>query len=78
MNLKRENVSLTISLIWMISSSVYGKDSTLIDSLVNTVHGFCTDIGMEQFGLKKCGVVVLMRGKVVSRKIGGIGYQLEI
>ena len=58
MNLKGENVSLTNSLIWMISSSVYGKDSTLIDSLVNTVHGFCTDMGMEQFGLKKCGVVV--------------------
>jgi len=34
------------------------------DSLINTVHIFSTDTGME-FGLKKCGVLVLKRGNVV-------------
>ena len=35
------------------------------DSLVNTVQVFSDDIGME-FGPKKCGVVVMKRGKVVK------------
>ena len=32
-------------------------------SLVNTVYKFSEDIGME-FGIEKCGVLVLKRGKV--------------
>ena len=35
-----------------------------MESLVNTVHTMSKDIGME-FGLHKCGVLVLKRGKVV-------------
>lgn len=34
------------------------------DSLINAVHIFSTDTRME-FGLKKCGVLVLKRGNVV-------------
>ena len=34
-----------------------------MSSLVETVYAFSTDIKME-FGLKKCGVLVLKRGKV--------------
>ena len=48
---------------------LYGKDETQIDSLVKSVYTFSTDIGME-FGLTKCGVIILKRGKVV--KLGGI------
>ena len=33
------------------------------DSLINTLHIFSTDTRME-FGLKKCGVLVLKRGNV--------------
>ena len=44
---------------------LYGNDERQIDSLINTVRVFSDDIGME-FGLKKCGVVVMKRGKVVK------------
>ena len=38
-----------------------------IDSLVNTVHTFSEDIGMG-FGIKKCLVLVIKRGKVYEGK----------
>ena len=40
-------------------------------SLVNTVYKFSEDIGME-FGIKKCGVLVLKRGKVDKVKSRGL------
>ena len=40
---------------------VYGKDKAEIESLVSTVQLISQHIGME-FGIKKCGVVVLKRG----------------
>ena len=40
---------------------VYGKDKAEIESLVSTVQLISQNIGME-FGIKKCGVVVLKRG----------------
>ena len=42
---------------------VYGKNKAEIESLVSTVQLISQDIGME-FGIKKCGVVVLKRGKL--------------
>lgn len=33
------------------------------DSLVNTVYTYSTDIGLT-FGIKKCGVLIMERGKV--------------
>ena len=44
---------------------LFGKSYEQIDSLVQTVHTFSTDIGME-FGIKKCGVLILKRGKIVK------------
>ena len=44
---------------------LFGKNENQIDSLVKTVYLFSEDIGME-FGLKKCAVVVLKRGKTVK------------
>ena len=40
------------------------KSKNQIDSLVETVHLFSEDIGM-QFGIKKCGVLIMERGKVI-------------
>ena len=37
---------------------LFGKSYQQIDSLVQTIHTFSTDIGME-FGIKKCGVLIL-------------------
>ena len=43
----------------------FGKSYEQIDSLVQTVHTFSIDIGME-FGIKKCGVLVLKRGMIAK------------
>ena len=44
---------------------LYGKNEAQIDSLVKTLQLFGNDIGME-FGIKKCGVLILKRGKIVQ------------
>ena len=50
-------------LLYMDDLKLYAKDESQVSSLVDTVYAFSTDIKME-FGLKKCGVLVLKRGKV--------------
>ena len=47
---------------------LFGKSYEQIDLLVRTVHRFTMDIGME-FGIKKCGVLVLKRGKIVKMEL---------
>lgn len=42
---------------------VYGKNKAEIESLVSIVQLISQDVGME-FGIKKCGVVVLKQGKL--------------
>ena len=44
---------------------LFGKSDEQIDSLVQTVFTFSEDIDME-FGLKKRGVVILKKGKLVK------------
>ena len=44
---------------------LFGKTDDQIDSLVQTVFTFSEDIVME-FGLKKHGVVILKKGKLVK------------
>ena len=50
-------------LLYMDDLKLYAKDESQVSSLVDTAYAFSTDIKME-FGLKKCGVLVLKRGKV--------------
>ena len=52
---------------------LYGKSNDHIDSLVRTVYLFTSDVGME-FGMKKCGTIVLKRGKMVE--CNGIELQM--
>ena len=42
--------------------SSFAKPNDQVDSLVNRVYTFSEDIGME-FGIKRCGVLVLKQGK---------------
>lgn len=44
---------------------LYGKLYDQIETFVETVHTVSNDIGME-FGIEKCGMLLLKRGKVVS------------
>ena len=43
---------------------LYSKSEEQIDSLIQTTYIFSTDIRME-FGIRKCGVLVLKRGRIV-------------
>jgi len=52
-------------LLFMDDLKLFAKDKDQIDSLVNTVRIFSEDIKME-FGLSKCGVLIIKRGKVVE------------
>ena len=44
---------------------LFAKNKDEIDSLVNTVRIFSEDIKIE-FGLPKCGVLIMKRKKVVK------------
>ena len=46
---------------------LFVKNEDQIDSLVNTVKNFSEDIKME-FGLPKCGVLIMKRGRVVKNE----------
>ncbi len=51
-------------LLFMDDLKLFSKNEEQIESLIQTTHMFSTDIGME-FGIKKCGVLILKRGKIV-------------
>ena len=44
---------------------LYAKSEEQTNTLVRTVYVFRTNIGME-FGIKKCGIVTMKRGKIVK------------
>ena len=52
-------------LIFMDDLKLYGKMMQELDSLVQTVRIFNVDIGM-QFGISKCAMLEMERGKVVQ------------
>ena len=51
-------------LLLMDDLKLLSKSEDQIDILVRIVHVFSTDIGMK-FGMKKCGILTMERGKVV-------------
>ena len=55
----------TNHLLYMDDLKLYGKTYDQIDAVVQTVYTVSEDIGME-LGIKKCGILFLKRGKVVS------------
>ena len=50
-------------LLFMDDLKVFGKNEKELDMLLNTVRVFSEDIRME-FGISKCGVLVMKRGKL--------------
>ena len=52
-------------MLFMNDLELYGKSEVQIDSLVKAIQFVSTDIGMK-FGIKKCGVLILKRGKAVE------------
>ena len=51
-------------LLFMDDLKLYAKSQRELDSLIQTVKIFYDDVGMV-FGLDKCAVLVLKRGKMV-------------
>ena len=52
-------------LLFMDDLKLYGKTKNELDSLVQTVRIFSSDIGME-FGISKCAMVEMKKGKMVN------------
>ncbi len=52
-------------LLFMDDLKMFAKSKNEIDSLVSTVQVISQDIGM-QFGINKCGVIIMKRGKLVK------------
>ena len=63
--LGNEDNNLVSHLLFMDDLKLYGTSEEMLDSLIQTVRIFSDDIGM-QFGLEKCGILVLERGKVIK------------
>ena len=55
----------------MLDLELYGKSGNEIKGLVSTVDIFIQDVGME-FGTKKCGVIIMNKGKVKATDGGKI------
>ena len=52
-------------LLFIDDLKLFSKSESQIETLVGTVPVFSTDTGIE-FGLKKCGVLAIKRGKIVK------------
>jgi len=73
MLLRRENMGYRFGserkkinhLLFMDDLKLYGKDREEVEKLVEVVHVFSRDIGME-FGLDKCAVLTMKAGKKVE------------
>ena len=55
-------------LLFMGDLKLFGKTKNQIDSLINSVHMFSMDVGME-FEIKKCGCLILKRWKVIATRV---------
>ena len=53
------------SFLFMDDSKLYAKSEEQTNTLVKAVYVFNTNMGME-FGIKKCGILTMKRGKVVK------------
>ena len=59
-------------LLVMDDLKIFAKNRTEIDSLISTVKVISHDIGME-FGVKKCGIAIMKRGKLVESEDINLG-----
>ena len=52
-------------ILFMDDLKLYSRSKKGVDSLVQTVHLFSEDIGME-FGIEKCAMLVMEKGEIVK------------
>ena len=53
-------------LLFMDDLKLYRRSEKALNSLVQAVHVFSEDTGME-FGIEKCGILVMEKGKIVKQ-----------
>ena len=61
----RNNKPKVNHLLFMDDMKLFGRSTVEIEKLVSTVYLVSADMRME-FGIRKCGVLVLKKGKVVD------------
>ena len=44
---------------------LHANNKKSLESLIQTVRGFCNDIGME-FGMERCAVLTMKKGKMAN------------
>ena len=54
-----------INLLFLNDLKLYSRNEKTFDSLVQTIHNFSKDIGMD-FGIEKCAMLVIEKGKIVK------------
>ena len=60
-------LSTTNKLLFMDDLKVYGKNQNQVDTLVKTIWVVTTDMRME-FGINKCAMLIMKRGKLKHSK----------
>ena len=55
-------------LLFMDDLKLFSKKKNEIDSLMSTLQVISQDTGM-QFGVEKCGIIVMNRGKMVTSEV---------
>ena len=60
-------------LLFMDDLKLFAKSNNHVDSLMNTVYTLSAYIGME-YGIKKCEVLVLKRGRIDNAKSKGLNF----
>ena len=64
-------------LLLMNDSKIFARCERKVNGLVSTIQILSNDVGMV-FWIKKCGILVLKRGKIVSPEEVGMFYGKEI
>ena len=52
-------------LLFTVDLKLYSRNKKELDSIVQTIHIFSKNIGME-FGIEKCAMLVIEKGKIVK------------
>ena len=53
-------------LLFMDYLKLFSRSEKGLDSLVQTVRVFSKDIGMIEFGIEKCAILIMEKGKIVK------------
>ena len=53
-------------LLFMDDLKLHANNKKSLESLIQTVRGFCNDIGNLELGMEKCAVLTMKKGKMAN------------